>query len=47
MTGCLREKARIYLVVEAVLLELIGLKATRDYDPSFGFSLLSMDKTLR
>ena len=47
MTGCLREKARIYLVVEAVLLELIGLKATRDYDPSFGFNLLSMDKTLR
>ena len=47
MTGCLREKARVYLVVEAVLLELIGLKATRDYDPSFGFNLLSMDKTLR
>ena len=47
MTGCLREKARIYLVVEAVLLELVGLAATRDYDPSVGFNLLSLEKTLK
>ena len=32
LTGCLREKAITYLVVEAVILEFTGLSARREYD---------------
>ena len=32
LTGCLREKAITYLIVEAVVLEFIGLSARREFD---------------
>jgi predicted DNA-binding protein with PD1-like motif len=32
LTGCLREKATTYLVIEAVIMEFTGLKARREYD---------------
>jgi hypothetical protein len=32
LTGCLREKAITYLIVEAVILEFTGLSARREFD---------------
>ena len=32
LTGCLREKATTYLIVEAVILEFTGLSARREFD---------------
>jgi uncharacterized protein len=32
LTGCLREKAVAYLMVEAVIYEIIGLSARREFD---------------
>ena len=32
LTGCLREKARTYLIVEAVIYEITGLSARREFD---------------
>lgn len=32
LTGCLREKATTYLIIEAVILEFTGLKARREFD---------------
>jgi predicted DNA-binding protein with PD1-like motif len=32
LTGCLREKAITYLIIEAVILEFTGLSARREYD---------------
>lgn len=32
LTGCLREKATTYLVIEAVIMEFTGLKARREFD---------------
>jgi hypothetical protein len=32
LTGCLREKATTYLIIEAVIMEFIGLKARRIFD---------------
>ena len=32
LTGCLREKATTYLIVEAVILEFIGLQGRREFD---------------
>lgn len=32
LTGCLREKATTYLVVEAVIMEFTGLSARREFD---------------
>lgn len=42
LTGCLREKSRIFLVIEAIVLELIGVKATKDIDPKTGLNLLKI-----
>ena len=39
-TGCLRGKSSVFLVIEAVLFELKGIKATKDIDPSTGLNLL-------
>jgi hypothetical protein len=32
LTGCLREKAITYLIIEAVIMEFTGLSARREYD---------------
>lgn len=42
MTGCIREKSKIFLVLEVIILELIGVKATKDLDPKTGLNLLKI-----
>ncbi|MDD5420029.1 MAG: DUF296 domain-containing protein [Methanomicrobiaceae archaeon] len=39
LTGCLREKAEIYLVVEAIVTEFVGLAARRAPDENTGLHL--------
>ncbi|MBO8158486.1 DUF296 domain-containing protein [Thermosyntropha sp.] len=39
--GCLRADAEVYLTVEAVILELDGLKAARLFDPDMQLKLLT------
>lgn len=39
LTGCLREHAEIYLVVEAVITEFIGMDARRKLDEKTGLNL--------
>jgi len=46
LTGCLREKATVYLIIEAVLLELTGLDARRVFDETTDLHLLTLDETL-
>jgi hypothetical protein len=54
LTGCLREKATTYLIVEAVILEFTGLSARREFDKKMqvhlpvlgtGEKMASKDKT--
>jgi predicted DNA-binding protein with PD1-like motif len=40
--GCLREKAEVFLVLEAVIIELSGIHAMREFDPVSGLSLLNL-----
>jgi uncharacterized protein len=40
-TGCLREKATAYLVVEAVVMEFLGVQARRELDARTGLILPS------
>jgi predicted DNA-binding protein with PD1-like motif len=41
LVGCLREKASVYLIVEAVLFELLGVKARRELEEKSGLCLLT------
>lgn len=40
LTGCVRENTKVFLVIEAILFELKGVKATKDIDPKTGLNLL-------
>ncbi len=40
--GCVREKSETFLVLEAVILELDGIKAVREFDPVSGLTLLKL-----
>jgi predicted DNA-binding protein with PD1-like motif len=40
--GCLREMTSTFLVLEAVIVEITGIEATREMDPASGMSLLSL-----
>ncbi|HTZ10775.1 MAG TPA: DUF296 domain-containing protein [Candidatus Margulisiibacteriota bacterium] len=40
LTGCVRGKSTVFLVIEAVVLELEGVKASKDIDPKTGLNLL-------
>jgi uncharacterized protein len=40
LTGCVRGKTKVFLVIEAVILELKGIKASKDIDPRTGLNLL-------
>lgn len=40
LTGCLRGNSKVFLVIEAVLLELKGVKASKDIDPKTRLNLL-------
>ena len=42
-TGCLRERAETYLVVEAVLTEYVGIAAQRVHDEKTGLHLPALD----
>jgi predicted DNA-binding protein with PD1-like motif len=42
LTGCVREASCVFLVVEAVVLELKGVKATKAIDPRSGINLLKI-----
>jgi len=46
LTGCLRDKAETYLIIEAILIEFYGLGAKRVLDETMGLQLLSLDKRL-
>ncbi len=39
-TGCLRKESKVFLVVEAVVFELKGVKASKATDPKTGLNLL-------
>lgn len=40
LTGCLRGKSKVFLVVEAIIIELKGIKASKDIDLKTGLNLL-------
>ena len=40
LTGCVRGKSKVFLVVEAIVLELKGVKATKEIDPKTSLNLL-------
>jgi predicted DNA-binding protein with PD1-like motif len=40
LTGCVRKDSRVFLVIEAVIFELKGVKATKDIDSCTGLNLL-------
>ena len=42
LTGCLRGKSKVFLVVEAIIMELKGIKASKDIDPETGLNLLKI-----
>ena len=42
LTGCLREQTETYLVVEAVILEISGIDASRALDPVLGVKALML-----
>ena len=42
LTGCLRGKSKVFLVIEAVVLELKGVKASKEIDPKTGLNLLTI-----
>ncbi len=41
-TGCVRKDSKVFLVIEAVVFELKGVKATKDIDPATGLNLLNI-----
>jgi len=42
LTGCVRKRSEVFLVLEAVIYELKGVKASKDIDPKTGLNLLSI-----
>ncbi|MBM4140960.1 MAG: DUF296 domain-containing protein [Nitrospira sp.] len=40
--GCLREKSETFLVLEAVIVEIEGINAQREFDPASGLTLLKL-----
>ena len=42
LTGCVRKKSKVFLVIEAIIFELNGIKATKDIDPETGLNLLKI-----
>ena len=40
--GCLREKSETFLVLEAIIIEMEGITATRELDPASGMVLLRL-----
>lgn len=42
LTGCVRKESKVFLVIEAIIFELKGVKATKDLDPKTGLNLLKI-----
>jgi len=42
LTGCLRDKSKVFLVIEAIVFELKGVKATKTINPETGLNLLKI-----
>ena len=42
LIGCVRKDSKVFLVIEAVIFELNGIKATKDIDPKTGLNLLKI-----
>ncbi|MDD5423142.1 MAG: DUF296 domain-containing protein [Candidatus Omnitrophota bacterium] len=42
LTGCVRKKSKVFLVIEAVVFELKGVNATKEIDPKTGLNLLKI-----
>ncbi|MCX5705365.1 MAG: DUF296 domain-containing protein [Candidatus Omnitrophica bacterium] len=42
LTGCVRGKSKVFLVIEAVIFELKGVRATKAIDPATGLNLLKI-----
>lgn len=42
LTGCVRKDSKVFLVVEAVVFELKGIRARKDLDPKTGINLLNI-----
>ncbi len=44
LTGCVRKKSEVFLVIEAVVFELKGISACKEIDPVTGLNLLKILK---
>lgn len=42
ITGCVRKDSKVFLVIEAIVFELKGIKATKSIDPQTGLNLLKI-----
>jgi predicted DNA-binding protein with PD1-like motif len=42
LVGCPRESAECFLILEVIVIELLGLDASRVHDPQTGFHLLRL-----
>jgi predicted DNA-binding protein with PD1-like motif len=42
ITGCVRKDSKVFLVIEAIVFELKGVKASKDIDPRTGLNLLKI-----
>ena len=42
ITGCVRKDSKVFLVIEAIVFELNGVKATKAIDPKTGLNLLKI-----
>jgi predicted DNA-binding protein with PD1-like motif len=40
--GCLRKGAETFLILEVIIIEIKGIKASRDFDPQSGLTLLKL-----
>lgn len=43
LTGCIRKEGKVFLVVEAMVMEIAGIRAARIRDERSGLELLSVD----
>lgn len=42
--GCLREKSETFLILEAIIMEIEGVNAVRELDPSVGLPILTLKR---
>lgn len=42
LTGCVRKDSKVFIVIEAVIFELEGIRAEKDIDPQTGLNMLKI-----